>query len=148
MWWRRTGTSSAGQAQAARSSRGCRRRRPATSPQPCVPCSSRASGLGERRHRIRRPVGSLMDLALAGRVALITGPAKGMGAAITRAFAGEGCRLALLARDVDAVGAVAAELRAAGREIVVIHCDLTDGAACQRAATEACAALGGRIDIL
>ena len=39
-----------------------------------------------------------MDLGLGGRVALITGPAKGMGAAISLAFAAEGCRLALLAR--------------------------------------------------
>ena len=34
-----------------------------------------------------------MDLALAGRVAMITGPAKGMGAAVTRAFAHEGISL-------------------------------------------------------
>ena len=42
-----------------------------------------------------------MDLALKGRVAVITGPAKGMGAAISKAFAAEGCRVALLGRDVD-----------------------------------------------
>ena len=30
-----------------------------------------------------------MDLKLEGRVAMITGPAKGMGAAITMAFAGK-----------------------------------------------------------
>ena len=45
-----------------------------------------------------------MDLKLGGRVAMITGPAKGMGAAITLAFAQEGARLALLGRDVEAVG--------------------------------------------
>ncbi len=32
-----------------------------------------------------------MDLQLKGKVAMITGPAKGMGAAITEAFAAEGC---------------------------------------------------------
>ena len=40
-----------------------------------------------------------MDLNLKGRVAVITGPAKGMGAAITMAFAAEGARLALIGRD-------------------------------------------------
>jgi len=53
-----------------------------------------------------------MDLALAGRVAMITGPAKGMGAAVTRAFAREGCRLALLGRDVEAIAPVADEVTA------------------------------------
>ena len=43
-----------------------------------------------------------MDLNLKGRVTVITGPAKGMGAAITMAFAAEGARLALLGRDVVA----------------------------------------------
>jgi 3-oxoacyl-[acyl-carrier protein] reductase len=89
-----------------------------------------------------------MDLGLAGRVAVITGPAKGIGAAITRAFAAEGCRLALLARDVDAVAPVAGEAGAAGGEAVVISCDLTDGDACERAAADVRAAFGGRIDIL
>jgi 3-oxoacyl-[acyl-carrier protein] reductase len=90
----------------------------------------------------------MMDLGLTGRVALITGPAKGMGAAISRAFAAEGCRLALLARDLDAAAPVAAELRAAGGEAIVLRCDLTDASACERAAAAAKAELGGRLDIL
>jgi len=89
-----------------------------------------------------------MDLALDRRVALITGPAKGMGAAISRAFAAEGCRLALLARDTAAVEPVAEAIRAAGGEAVVLRCDLTDPAACEDAAAKARAAFGGRIDIL
>ena len=47
--------------------------------------------------------GARMDLQLQGRVALITGPAKGMGAAITRSFAAEGCRLVLVGRDITAI---------------------------------------------
>ncbi|OYY12724.1 MAG: short-chain dehydrogenase, partial [Rhizobiales bacterium 35-68-8] len=50
-----------------------------------------------------------MDLMLKDRVAVITGPAKGMGASITRAFAAAGCRLSLIGRDVAAIEPVAAE---------------------------------------
>jgi len=84
-----------------------------------------------------------MDLGLEGRIALITGPAKGMGAAITRAFAAEGCRLALLGRDTAAITPVAAEVGGA----LVIPCDLTDASACEDAAKVALEAFG-RIDIL
>ena len=41
-----------------------------------------------------------MDLELKDKVAVITGPAKGMGAAISLGFAREGTHLALLGRDV------------------------------------------------
>ena len=62
-----------------------------------------------------------MDLQLKGRVAMITGPAKGMGAAITLAFAAEGTKLALVGRDVAAVEPVAQEARAAGAKRSSCH---------------------------
>jgi 3-oxoacyl-[acyl-carrier protein] reductase len=88
-----------------------------------------------------------MELHLTGKSCLITGPAKGMGAAITRAFAAEGCRLALAGRDTAAIEPLAAELRASGAEALVIACDLTDAAQCKAAAQQTLAAYG-RIDIL
>jgi NAD(P)-dependent dehydrogenase (short-subunit alcohol dehydrogenase family) len=88
-----------------------------------------------------------MDLNLAGRVTVITGPAKGMGAAISMAFAAEGSRLALIGRDTAAIEPVAAEARAAGAEAIVVPCDLTDAAQCERAAGATRDAYG-RIDIL
>jgi NAD(P)-dependent dehydrogenase (short-subunit alcohol dehydrogenase family) len=88
-----------------------------------------------------------MDLKLAGRVAVITGPAKGMGAAITRAFAAEGSRLALIGRDTAAIKIVADEVRGRGGEAIVLSCDLTDAAQCEEAA-RATKDHYGRIDIL
>ena len=88
-----------------------------------------------------------MDLQLKGRVAVITGPAKGMGAAITKAFAAEGAKLALIGRDVAAVEPVAQEARRLGAEAIVVPCDLTDARQCEQAAAAANAAYG-RIYIL
>ncbi|SEA32896.1 SDR family NAD(P)-dependent oxidoreductase [Rubrimonas cliftonensis] len=88
-----------------------------------------------------------MDMGLTGAVVVITGPAKGMGAAVTRAFAEEGARLALAARDTLACAAVEAEVRAMGAEAATFACDLTDGATCF-AAVEAIKARFGRIDAL
>jgi 3-oxoacyl-[acyl-carrier protein] reductase len=89
-----------------------------------------------------------MDLKLTGRVALITGPAKGMGAAVTRSFAEEGCRLVLIGRDTGAIEPVAEDIRAAGGEAIVAACDVTDPTSCERAAEIARRGFGGRIDIL
>jgi NAD(P)-dependent dehydrogenase (short-subunit alcohol dehydrogenase family) len=89
-----------------------------------------------------------MKLSLGDRVALITGPAKGMGASITHAFAAEGCKLALMGRDTAAIEPVAAEVKAAGGMAIVIPCDLTDAKQCADAVEETKAQFGGRIDIL
>jgi NAD(P)-dependent dehydrogenase (short-subunit alcohol dehydrogenase family) len=88
-----------------------------------------------------------MDLHLTGKIALITGPAKGMGAAITLAFAREGCDLVLAGRDTVAIEPVAEASRVLGRRVMVVSCDLTDTARCQAVVNEATKAFG-RIDIL
>jgi len=88
-----------------------------------------------------------MDLGLKGRVAVITGPAKGMGAAVSKAFAGEGCKLALIGRDTAAIEPVAAEIHNAGEEAIVIACDITDAKACDSAVAKTQERFG-HVDIL
>jgi 3-oxoacyl-[acyl-carrier protein] reductase len=88
-----------------------------------------------------------MDLQLNDRVAWITGPAKGMGAAITRSFAAEGCQLVLVGRDLAAIEPVAAEVRGLGAEAIVVGCDLTNASQCAEAARAGVVKFG-RIDIL
>jgi 3-oxoacyl-[acyl-carrier protein] reductase len=89
-----------------------------------------------------------MDTKLRDRVVLITGPAKGMGHAISLAFAAEGCRLLLLARDLDAVAGLMDALRAQGAPAHLFRCDVLRPDDCAAAASAAREAFGGRIDVL
>jgi NAD(P)-dependent dehydrogenase (short-subunit alcohol dehydrogenase family) len=80
------------------------------------------------------------DLSLANRAFLVTGPAKGMGHAITRAIAEAGGDLILIGRDVAAIEETAQEMRALGRRVLVQKADVTSEAdvlAAARAASEA-----------
>jgi len=86
-------------------------------------------------------------MLLQDKIALVTGPAKGMGAATTLLLAREGADLALLGRDVAAIEPVAAEARALGRRVTIHQADITDAAAVELAVGAAGEALG-RIDIL
>jgi NAD(P)-dependent dehydrogenase (short-subunit alcohol dehydrogenase family) len=83
-----------------------------------------------------------MNLMLENKAVLITGPAKGMGAAITRAFAAEGSKLALLGRDTTAIEPLAGELESAGAEAIVVPCDVTNAEQCDAAAKRVEAAFG------
>jgi len=88
-----------------------------------------------------------MDLQLKDKVTLITGPAKGMGAAVTLAFAREGARLVLAGRDTAAIEPVAVEARALGVQAIVVPCDLTVAAQTEALAAHALEAFG-RVDVL
>ena len=66
----------------------------------------------------------MKDLELAGGVAVVTGAASGIGAALATVLAGRGCRLVLLDRDADRLAAVAGPL---GADTYVV--DLADAAA-------------------
>lgn len=67
-----------------------------------------------------------MDLQLAGKVAAVTGASRGIGRAITRALAREGCRLALCARGEEELNRAAAELAALSTEVLARPCDITE----------------------
>lgn len=88
-----------------------------------------------------------MDLKLKDKVVVITGPAKGMGRAVSLAFATEGAQLVLTGRDTAAIEPVAAEARACGAEAIVVPCDVTDAAQADALAARALA-FAGRIDVL
>ena len=63
-------------------------------------------------------------MQLAGKAAIVTGAAQGIGAAVARAYAAEGARVAVVDLAADRAEAVAAELRAAGADALGIGCDV------------------------
>lgn len=88
-----------------------------------------------------------MDLSLHGRSVIVTGPAKGMGRAITTAFAEEGASLVLASRDIAAVNSIADQARSIGANVNTVSCDVTDEAQCKNLAERTLEAFG-RIDVL
>lgn len=66
---------------------------------------------------------------LAGGVALVTGAASGIGAALAVTLAGRGCSLVLLDRDAEGLAAIAAKTVAGGAATACHVVDLTDAGA-------------------
>ena len=64
------------------------------------------------------------DGLLAGRVALVTGASRGLGAAVARAYAAQGAHVVLLARTVGALEEVDDDIRAAGGKATLMPQDL------------------------
>jgi len=86
-----------------------------------------------------------MDLALTGKSVLITGASQGIGWGLAKAFAAEGCKLRLTARNAEKLEQLQAEIAGqfAGRVIDVHPLDLT-----QPGAAEELSARAGDVDIL
>jgi NAD(P)-dependent dehydrogenase (short-subunit alcohol dehydrogenase family) len=84
---------------------------------------------------------------LSDRVALVTGAARGLGAAISVAMAGAGADVALGLRDVSTGDGVAARIRSSGRRCLPLQMDVTDLGQIRDAVNETIEQLG-RIDIL
>ena len=69
---------------------------------------------------------ALVEGRLAGRIALVSGAANGIGRASALRLAREGADLALVDREGDPLHAVAREIETAGRQVLAITTDWTD----------------------
>jgi NAD(P)-dependent dehydrogenase (short-subunit alcohol dehydrogenase family) len=69
---------------------------------------------------------TLSSRRLKGKVALVTGATRGIGLAIARALAAEGCDLVLTGRDETALEQIGRELGSQKTRIVVHRCDVRD----------------------
>jgi NAD(P)-dependent dehydrogenase (short-subunit alcohol dehydrogenase family) len=83
---------------------------------------------------------------LTGRLAVVTGASRGIGAATAVAVAAAGAHVVLAARDPQALAAVAGRIRDAGGQATPVPTDVSDEAAVER--LFATAARAGRLDAL
>ena len=82
--------------------------------------------------------------SLSGKTVAITGASRGIGAAAVRAFAAAGANVVLIARDRDAIAALASDV---GPTALAVPCDVTRYSQVEAALGAAVAAFGG-LDVL
>ena len=85
--------------------------------------------------------------SLEGKVALVTGSGRGIGATIARVFSEAGAAVAVTARTTAEVEAVAADIRSAGGRAIAITVDLNDTSQLPGVVERTVAELGG-VDVL
>ena len=84
---------------------------------------------------------------LTGRVAIVTGGARGLGRGFAEGLAAFGAKVAIADRKEDAAEETAQALRAQGHEAIAIGCDVRDGAQVRAMVERAAKELGG-VDVL
>lgn len=88
-----------------------------------------------------------MFTSLKGRTAVVTGAGSGIGKAMAKIFAKEGCNVVLTARSLDKVEKVAREIEEKGGTALALSADVRDLASMKNVAMQAEERFGG-IDIL
>ena len=84
---------------------------------------------------------------LAGKVAIVTGASRGIGAAAAHALGKAGASVVLAARSVGLAAANAEQINGVGGKALAVACDVSDYAACQRLVRETAERLGP-LDVL
>jgi NAD(P)-dependent dehydrogenase (short-subunit alcohol dehydrogenase family) len=88
----------------------------------------------------------MTDLSFQGRVALVAGASRGIGAATAEAFAAAGAAVVLGARDAAALDSVARTIEAGGGRAIAVRADVTDAASVRELVAAAIAGFG-RLDV-
>lgn len=84
-----------------------------------------------------------MDIQMRGKKAVLAGASKGIGRAVARALAAEGCDVAICARDQAGIDVLLEELRQTGVKAVGNSVDMSDVEGYRGWVAQACEDLGG-----
>src|SRR5580704_19309841 len=86
------------------------------------------------------------DQTMAGRLALVAGASKGIGAVTAEAFAAAGAAVVLGSRDIAALEAVSGRIRSRGGQALATYLDVTDVDS-MRAVVDQALSTFGRLDM-